>query len=86
MPAARPRSCAAHADVTVAPNRYDYRVTRCRFHEAFMAMGVPELTRAFCESDEVVFNDYSPGLRFDRAGRGTIARGAQDCTFRFEQT
>ncbi len=49
-------------------------------------MGVPELTRAFCESDEIVFDRYAPGLRFHRGGRGTIARGAEDCTFRFEQT
>jgi hypothetical protein len=75
-----------YADVKVERNRYEYRVTRCRFHEAFTAMGVPELTHAFCESDETVFNGYARGLRFHRAGRGTIARGAEDCTFRFEQS
>ena len=75
-----------YADVKVDHNRYEYRVTRCRFHEAFTAMGVPELTQAFCESDEIVFDGYARGLRFHRAGRGTIARGAEDCTFHFEQT
>jgi len=63
------------------------QVTRCRFHECFRDMGDASLTEAFCRSDETVFNEYSPSMRFHRGGQAldTIARGAARCTFIFER-
>jgi hypothetical protein len=62
-------------------------VTRCRFHECFRDMGDATLTEAFCRSDETVFNEYSPSMRFHRGTQApdTIARGAARCTFIFER-
>jgi hypothetical protein len=66
---------------------YSLHITRCRFFEAFGDMGAPELTEAFCRSDEIVFNDYSAQMRFHRGNEqpDTIARGARRCTFVFER-
>lgn len=72
-------------------HRSDERVTldivRCRFHECFRDMGNPAITLAFCRSDETVFNEYSPMMRFHRgpAPVNTIARGAARCTFIYER-
>lgn len=62
---------------------YSFCVTRCGFHEAFREMGVPELTKAFCASDEIVYNEISPRVHFSRPGGepSTIARGAERCRF-----
>jgi hypothetical protein len=62
-------------------------ILRCRFHECFRDMGNPAITLAFCRSDETVFNEYSPIMRFHRgpAPVNTIARGAADCTFIYER-
>lgn len=62
-------------------------IIRCRFHECFRDMGNPEITLAFCRSDETVFNEYSPIMRFHRgpAMVNTIARGAPRCTFIYER-
>lgn len=71
--------------------RSDSRVTldvvRCRFHECFRDMGNPAITLAFCRSDETVFNEYSPIMRFHRGNSpvNTIARGAPRCTFIYER-
>jgi len=62
-------------------------IVRCRFHECFRDMGSPAITLAFCRSDETVFNEYSPMMRFHRgpAPVNTIARGAARCTFIYER-
>lgn len=62
-------------------------ITRCRFLECFRDMGNAALTEAFCSSDETVFNEYSPSMRFHRGTHApdTIARGAARCTFIFER-
>jgi hypothetical protein len=64
-------------------NQVSLHITRCRFFEAFRDMGNVRLTEAFCESDETVFNEYSPEMRFHRGPEvpNTIARGAHRCTF-----
>lgn len=63
-------------------------VTRCRFHECFRDMGDGALTLAFCRSDETVFNEYAPIMRFHRGSSpvNTIARGAPRCAFIYERT
>jgi len=52
-------------------------IVRCRFHECFRDIGNPAITLVFCRSDETVFNEYSPIMRFHRgpAPVNTIARG-----------
>jgi hypothetical protein len=62
-------------------------IVRCRFFEAFRDMGNAALTEAFCRSDEVVFNEYSPAMRFHRGEKkpDTIARGAKRCRFVYER-
>jgi hypothetical protein len=62
-------------------------ITRCRFHECFRDMGNAAITLAFCRSDETVFNEYSPIMRFHRGPSpvNTIARGAARCTFVYER-
>ena len=71
-----------HTDATVTMD-----ITRCRFHECFRDMGNAAITEAFCRSDETVFNEYSPLMRFHRGGQvpDTIARGASRCTFIYER-
>ncbi len=62
-------------------------IVRCRFHETFRDMGNAGLTEAFCRSDEIVFNEYSAGMRFHRGADmpNTIARGASRCVFVYER-
>jgi hypothetical protein len=76
-----------HTVPVVTPERVEFRITRCCLYEAMCAMGVGPLTQAFCRSDEVVFNEYLPAMRFHRddAESNTIARGATDCGFVFER-
>ena len=76
-----------HTLPVVTPDRVEFRVTRCRLYEAMCAMAIGPLTQAFCESDEIVFNECVPAMRFHRddAEANTIARGARDCAFVFER-
>ena len=45
------------------------------------------LSPFFCRSDEIVFNEYLPQMRFHRddGAANTIARGAKTCGFVFER-
>lgn len=68
-------------------NRVSLHITRCRFFEAFRDMGNAGLAQAFCRSDETIFNEYSPEMRFHRGldVPNTIARGAKQCTFIYDR-
>lgn len=68
-------------------NEVSLHISRCRFFEAFADMGNAGLTEAFCCSDEKVFNEYSPEMRFHRGTElpNTIARGATKCTFIYDR-
>lgn len=76
-----------HDEIGSSPTREQFNITRCRFFETFSDMGVPGMTEAFCRSDEVVFNEYSPEMRFHRGDdpANTIARGGPHCVFIFER-
>jgi hypothetical protein len=76
-----------YAGITRTAGAYDFRVTRCRFHEAFTLMGTPWLTQAFCRSDEVVFNQLATTIRFRRLPvlPDTIGRGGDSCSFHFDE-
>ena len=53
----------------------------CGLAEAGFAVGSPEVTKLFCEYDEVYFGAYDPRLTFVR--EETLARENDRCTFRF---
>jgi hypothetical protein len=71
-------SANEHDDIRRSHDRVSLQITRCRFHECFRGMGSAAITEAFCRSDEAVFNDFSPTIRFHRAvRRPTRSRAAQ---------
>ena len=67
-------------------NLCHFRVTRCVFHDFFKSVGVPELTKLFCEVDRVFFTTEFPSVKFHRNGswENTIAYGKEFCEFIFE--
>lgn len=73
--------------ILYSENQVSLHITRCRFFEAFRDMGNAKLVEAFCASDETVFNEYSPEMRFHRGTEvpNTIARGARRCTFVYDR-
>lgn len=60
-----------------------FDMTRCYLLDTFTALGVPELTRAYCAADDLLYADLCPQLRWTRTG--TLATGAPVCDFRFER-
>lgn len=81
-------SLQEHDEIRDDGTIYQFHITKCRWHETFRDMELPELTELFCRSDEIVYNQYSPQIRFHRGrdAKNTIARGANRCTFIFERT
>jgi hypothetical protein len=67
-------------------HRYEFRVTRCLFHDLYTQLRVPELTRLMCEVDNAIFNSYLPEeVTFHRNGLGNrLADGAPTCHFVLE--
>ncbi len=61
-----------------------FDISTCYFLETFRALGMPELTRAFCAGDDVMYAGLCPQLRWQRSG--TLGRGAPRCDFRFEHS
>lgn len=53
---------------------------RCFYADVFNEYGMPELTKIFCESDDVVYGAL-PGIRWGRTK--TIGNGADVCGFCF---
>ena len=62
-------------------------IRRCVFHDFFTEVGVPELTKLFCEVDKVFFSKAFPEFEFHRNGswENTIAHGKDYCDFVFEK-
>lgn len=76
-----------HVPIESSGSLVSFEITRCRLVEALRDMGAARVAEAFCRSDEIVFGQYAPGIRFHR-GTGTpdtIARGAATCRFVFER-
>jgi len=67
-------------------HRYEFRVSRCLFHDLYTQLGTPELTRLMCEVDNAIFNTYLPEqVTFHRNGIGNrLADGAPECHFVLE--
>lgn len=68
--------------------KYEFRVTKCVFHELFNYLNVPELTSIMCSIDNAIFNTYLPEeLVFHRNGLNkTIFHGKKYCEFVIEKT
>ena len=68
-------------------NKYEFRVTRCLFHELFTYLNVPELTSVLCSVDNAIFNTYLPEkLIFHRNGiNKTLLNGHGYCEFVIEK-
>ena len=60
-------------------------ITRCVFYDFFAEVGMPELTKMFCEVDREFFPGAFPDFKFDRGNswENTIAYGKNQCDFIF---
>jgi hypothetical protein len=67
-------------------HKYEFRVSRCMFHDLYNQLGMPELTRLMCEVDNAIFNAYLPEqIAFHRNGPGNrLSDGAPECHFVLE--
>jgi hypothetical protein len=70
----------------LSEHRYEFRVSRCMFHELYTELEMPELTRLMCEVDNAIFNSYLPEkVTFHRNGLGNrLVDGAPACHFVLE--
>ncbi len=60
-----------------------YILKRCVAHDFFSEAGTPELTRFFCQGDQLFFAAAFPDLEFTRgdSGENTIAYGKDHCEY-----
>lgn len=62
-----------------SPRRIAFNMTRCFYLDTLTRYGAPELTPAFCNTDDVLGDMLAPVVRFKRTG--TLARGNPVCDF-----
>jgi len=62
-------------------NRIAFNNTRCFYLKTLTDYGAPELTPAFCKTDEVMAESFPPSIRFVRAR--TLGRGDIVCDFQY---
>ncbi|MEA3441735.1 MAG: L-2-amino-thiazoline-4-carboxylic acid hydrolase [Chloroflexota bacterium] len=58
-----------------------FNMRSCFYLEIFQSYGAPELTLVYCKMDDLLFDDVSPYVRWERTG--TLARGDDVCDFRW---
>lgn len=63
----------------VSSEAVGFTVSRCRFPELCIEVGVPELAPAFCATDEAFFGKVQPNVTLTRPN--TIAGGSDHCAF-----
>lgn len=63
--------------VEVTDEHVALKITRCRAFEAFSYLGVPELCRLYCDSDDAYIKAFNPSMRMIRTK--TIAGGDACC-------
>ena len=56
-----------------------FDIIRCPYLETFKKYGCPEITTAFCDSDDFTYGDMHPGLVWER--KGTLGYGNECCDF-----
>lgn len=66
---------------------FHYEVRGCFFDRFYREVGMPELTKLFCEVDTEFFAEAFPELRFHRGDslENTVAYGEDHCVFIFER-
>ncbi len=62
--------------------RAKFDVTACPYHRVCTALGYPELTTVFCNTDDTCYGNMHPKLRWNRTQ--TIGRGGSHCDFDIE--
>ncbi len=69
--------------VETSGNEISFNMTSCFYLEVLERYGVPELTAQYCRMDDLVYEDVSPYVKWDR--KHTLGRGEECCDFRFER-
>jgi hypothetical protein len=59
--------------------RIAFNIHRCFYLNTLTTYGAPELTRLFCQMDDVVYETLPPSIRWERTG--TLGRGNEVCDF-----
>jgi hypothetical protein len=59
--------------------RIAFNIHRCFYMDTLTAYGAPELTRLFCQMDDVVYEVLPPSIQWERTG--TLGRGNEVCDF-----
>jgi hypothetical protein len=60
-----------------------FNMTRCFYLDVLVEYGAPELTALYCKMDDLVYEDVSPHVKWDR--KHTLGRGDECCDFRYER-
>jgi hypothetical protein len=60
-----------------------FNATHCFYLDMLTQYGAPELTAAFCSTDDLLANAFPESIRFVR--KGTLARGDPCCDYRYER-
>ncbi len=66
-----------------SPRRLAFLVHTCIFHSLLMRYGLPELTAAFCDTDELYRTVLPPDVTWTRAQ--TLGHGGDCCDFCYER-
>jgi hypothetical protein len=69
--------------VETSGDEISFNMTRCFYLDVLDSYGVPELTAQYCRMDDLVYEDVSPHVKWDR--KHTLGRGEECCNFRFER-
>ncbi len=59
--------------------RVAFNIHHCFYLNTLTTYGAPELTRLFCQMDDVVYEALPPSIRWERTG--TLGRGNEVCDF-----
>ena len=65
----------------VSKKQVAFNMHACFYLDSLTKYGVPELTPVFCGLDDLIYENVSPSLRWQRTG--TLGRGDTHCDFRF---
>ncbi len=60
-----------------------FNVNRCFYLDTLSSYGAPELTRVFCDGDDVYFPALEPSIMWERTT--TLGRGGERCDFRWSR-
>jgi hypothetical protein len=66
-----------------SPDRFHFNVTRCRYAEMYLSLGIPELGAILsCNRDGSLIEGFNPDVELVRTQ--TIMGGASCCDFRYQ--